>query len=132
MKDRLKKIERVVEVQHQLKRLTEWKLALIRRDQEGLRKAQEQLIGRLNDTSALHGLFVGSMARSLSRLSQEEEVLRESEKALQDKMVDDSMRLKRTERLAQNMAREADAIDEKESLERIIESRTAGKNDSLA
>ncbi|MFT0893125.1 hypothetical protein [Pseudochelatococcus sp. G4_1912] len=132
MKDRLKKIDRVIEVQHQLKRLTEWKLAIIHRDQDGLRRAQEQLIGRLNDESIHHGLFVGSMARRLARLAQEEEGLRETAKELQDKMVDEAMRLKRTERLADNMAREAEAEAEKVSLERIVESRASGKNDSLA
>lgn len=121
----------MVEVQRQLKRLTEWKLALLRRDEAGLRRAQEQLIGHLNDESLHHGLFVGPMARRLSRLSQEEETLRETGKALQGKMVDESMRLKRTERLAETMAREADARNERSSLERIVEVGAAKKGESL-
>lgn len=132
MNDRLKKIERVVEVQRHLKRLTEWKLAILRRDEIGLRNAQEQLIGHLNDQSLHHGLFVGSMARRLSRLAQEEEALRETGKELQERIIDESMRLKRTERLAHNMAREAEAHDERSSLERIVEAGAAKKGESLA
>lgn len=132
MDERLKKIERVVEVQRQLKRLTEWKLALLRRDETGLRRAQEQLIGSLNDGALHHGLFVGSMARRLSRLSQEEEALRETAKTLQERMIAESMRLKRTERLAHGMAREAVAQAERADLERLVEAGTAKKGDSLA
>ncbi|MGV6872323.1 hypothetical protein ACUSIJ_06460 [Pseudochelatococcus sp. B33] len=131
MNDRLKKIERVVEVQRQLKRLSEWKLAILRRDEAGLRAAQEQLIGHLNDGSVHHGLFVGSMARRLSRLSQEEEALRETGKALQERIVGESMRLKRTERLARTMAREAEAQDERTGLEHIVEAGAAKKGESL-
>lgn len=132
MGDRLKKIERVVEVQRQLKRLTEWKLALLRRDEAGLRNAQQQLIGQLNDGSVHHGLFVGAMSRRLSRLSSEEEALRETGKTLQARIVDESMRLKRTERLAQNMARDVEAHSERVGLERIVEAGVARKDDSLA
>lgn len=132
MNDRVRKMERVVEVQRQLKRLTEWKLAILRRDEAGLRKAQEQLVHHLNDDSLHHGLFVGAMARRLSRLSQEEEALRETGKALQEQVVDESMRLKRTERLARTMAREAEAQDERTGLERIVEAGAAKKGESLA
>ncbi|MGI6246120.1 MAG: hypothetical protein ACOYJQ_10165 [Pseudochelatococcus sp.] len=132
MKDRLRKIERVVEVQRQLKRLSEWKLALLRRDEIGLRKAQEDLIGRLNDGAVHHGLFVGSMARRLTRLAQESEEVRAKSEALQERVRDEALRLKRTERLARDVARESEADDEKVGLERILEARKAGGGDSLA
>lgn len=132
MNDRLGKIERVVEVQRQLKRLTEWKLAVLRRDEAGLRAAQAELIGHLNDDSVHHGLFVGPMARRLARLSQEEDALRETAKVLQERIVDESMRLKRTERLANTMAREAEAQDERAGLERMVEAGAARKGESLA
>lgn len=130
--DRVTKMERVVEVQRQLKRLTEWKLAILRRDEAGLRRAQEQLIGHLNDDSRYHGLFVGAMARRLTRLSQEEDALRESGRVLQERMVDESMRLKRTERLAQTVARDAEGREERASLERIVEAGVKKDGESLA
>lgn len=132
MKDRLHKIERVVVVQQQLKRLSEWKLALLRRDEAALGKAQEQLVSRLNDGAAHHGLFVGSMARRLTQLSREAQVVHAESEALQGRVREEALRLKRTERLAQNMARASDAEDEKIGLERIVEAGAARKDDSLA
>ena len=47
-------------------RLAEWKLAELDREKAELAAGQEQLVGALNDDSALQGLFVEAMARRLS------------------------------------------------------------------
>jgi hypothetical protein len=72
-RDRLKRLKRLQDVQKQRHRLEEWKLARLRQEENGLRKAQEEVLDALNADHPLHGLFlaglgarVGSLGRAIA------------------------------------------------------------------
>jgi len=71
--ERLRRLKRLQDVQKQRHRLEEWKLARLRQEENGLRKAQEEVLDALNADHPLHGLFlaglgarVGSLGRAIS------------------------------------------------------------------
>ena len=72
-RERLRRLKRLQEVQKQRHRLEEWKLARLRQEENGLRKAQEDVLDALNADHPLHGLFlaglgarVGSLGRAIA------------------------------------------------------------------
>ena len=72
-RERLMRLKRLQEVQKQRHRLEEWKLARLRQEENGLRKAQEEVLDALNADHPLHGLFlaglgarVGSLGRAIA------------------------------------------------------------------
>ena len=55
MRDRLKKIERVLAVQEQLHRLAQWRMAALDREKAENASGQADLLSALNDDNQLHG-----------------------------------------------------------------------------
>jgi hypothetical protein len=125
------KSRRVLEAFQQLHRIEQWKLADLERRLADLEQMQVELIGALNDTNALHGLFIDATARRLSSTAVEaDRVAREKEvQAL--KLKEHARRVKITERLTQ--ARELEAAREKEAKELmdVVEQTVNHKRTSL-
>ncbi len=67
-RERLRRLERLREVQKQRHRLEEWKLARLRQEESGLRKAQEEVLDALNADHPLHGLFLAGLGARVSSL----------------------------------------------------------------
>lgn len=72
-RERMRRLKRLREVQKQRHRLEEWKLARLRQEENGLRRAQEEVLDALNADHPLHGLFlaglgarVGSLGRAIA------------------------------------------------------------------
>jgi hypothetical protein len=102
---RLKKIERIVKVQERLRQLAEWDLARLDRTRAELRNGEESLLGALND-EFLHGLFVEAMARRLKAIAAETERLNRARDRQMQRLVEESLKLKRTERMSERIRRE--------------------------
>jgi len=128
---RLKKVRRIVEVQAELHRLAEWRLAHLGRQEDELREQQEELVRSLNADSALHGLFVANMARSLRRLAAETERVAGAREAQRRRVHDEAMRLKRTERVEKRLVRSEREAEEKRDLQAFLEG-LANKSDASA
>lgn len=128
---RLRKVRRIVEVQEELHRLAEWRLAHLGRQEDELREQQEELVRSLNGDSALHGLFVANMARSLRRLAAETERVVGAREAQRRRVHDEAMRLKRTERVEKRLERSEREAEEKRDLQAFLEG-LANKSDASA
>ncbi len=72
MKQRIRKINRILKVQERLKQEAELKVSLLEREAAELRTAQEAIIHSMNDHETLHGLFVDVAAKRLQALSTQE------------------------------------------------------------
>lgn len=131
MRDRLKKVQRIVSVHKQLRQLTEWKIASLRREEMRLEQDQEKLIDSLNSDALHHGLFVAAMAKRLSALSTERANVRDSERAMQEKLVEDSVRLKAVERVARHVEQSYDAHQESKQLTAIVEQSVSADSASF-
>lgn len=70
--DRLRKARRLLDVQRQMQRLEEMKVAETRQRQAEAVAQQEEIVAALNGADALQGLFVAQTARRLKSLSEEE------------------------------------------------------------
>lgn len=106
MDQRLKKVERILIVQRRLHQIAEWKLAGIDRERAELQSGRESLVEALNQDRQIHGLFVEAMARRLKALAIETDRVNR-ERALQEKrLLEEGLRLKRTERMTEKVKRE--------------------------
>ncbi len=127
---RLKKIDRIMQVQEQLHRAAEWKLANLVRKQSELSEAQEQAIEALNDDGAFHGLFVDAMARRLHMLGSEADRVRQAQSAQTEVVREEALRLKTTERLSEKLGREQRRALEKRSFQELLEGLAAKRDAS--
>ncbi len=100
MDKRLKKIERVRAVQERLHQMAEWKLAQLDREKAELANGEKALIEALNQDEHLQGLFVEAMAKRLNALARETERVNRARIAQNQRLVEEGLRLKRTERMS--------------------------------
>ena len=132
MQKQAEKARRILAAQQQLHRIEQWKMC--RAASAGsptLEAMQVELIGALNDTNALHGLFIDTTARRLSSIAEEaERVARE--KAVQAlKVKEHATRVKICERLALERAQEFEREKEGKELLDIVEQFVGRKGTSL-
>lgn len=129
--NRARKAARLVKVQARLHDLAESRLAKLVREAAELRKAEEELLGTMNADAVLHGLFIDVLARRLKNLAAEIERNRAEQEAQQAKVLEEAMRLKRTERLAEDASREQQLIDEKKSFQALLDAVAVKRDASL-
>jgi hypothetical protein len=115
----------------QLHRVEQWKMADLERRLAELEKEQMELIGALNDTNALHGLFIDATARRLSTTAEEAERMARAKEAQALRLKEHATRVKISERLT--VAHEREAVREQEAKEllNIVEQTVGRKSTSL-
>jgi hypothetical protein len=130
-KKQFDKSRRILSTEQQLHRMEQWKLADIERRLADLEAMQMELIGALNDTNALHGLFIDTMARRLSSIA--EEVARVAREKERQAMIlkEHATRVKVCERLAQEHRQEYEQEKEGKELLEIVEQFVGRKRTSL-
>ncbi len=106
MNRRLKKTERILEVQEKLHRLAEWKLARIEEEQAELKSDQRSLVEALNENEALHGLFIEAMAKRLAALARETDRVNRTHDEQTKRLFAEALRLGRTERMTERLRRQ--------------------------
>jgi hypothetical protein len=115
MEKRLKSIKRVIAVQEQLRRLAEGKLADLERREANLVSSRREIVASLNEDQALHGLFLEARARRVTSLSKDIASLGRAKEAQAKHLREETGRLKRAERIADELGREHQvALDRKE------------------
>jgi hypothetical protein len=121
MKKRLESMERVVDVQRQLRRMAEVKLAELERRAAALAASRHDLVNALNGDNELHGLFTEAMARRVRSVSTELAELERVKEAQSKRLLDQTSRLKRAERVASSLEKEYEVELEKRNLADLID-----------
>lgn len=107
MSARARKAKRLVSLQDQLHRASEWKLAGIRTDIAANEETRTSLLSTLTDDT-LGPLLVDVTARRLKSAARERAALDQAEGRQKDKVLSEAQRLKRAERMLDKV-RTADA-----------------------
>ncbi|WP_414473360.1 hypothetical protein [Microvirga sp. M2] len=131
MKQRLKKIDRLIRVQQHLHRKAELDLASLQRKEGELKEAQEVLLQTMGESDALHGLFVNVLAKRLKDLSLEE-VRTQAEIVGQKSLtVERALQVKRSERMQSRLKEDIRHMREREELTEILEGMARKERTSL-
>ncbi len=131
MRKKAEKAARILAAEEQLHRIEQWKMSDIERRLADLEAMQVELIGALNDTNALHGLFIDTTARRLSSIAEEAERVGR-EKAVQAlKVKEHATRVKICERIAVERAQEFKREEEGKELLDVVEQFVGRKGTSL-
>jgi hypothetical protein len=131
MDRRLKKIERIRTVQERLHQLAEWKLGELDREKAELASGQKALIEALNQDEHLQGLFVEAMARRLNALARETDRVNLARAAQNRRLVEEGLRLKRTERMSAAARRQYLETLKKHGFEDLLQTLAAIDKASL-
>ena len=126
---RERKIKRILALQRQLHRLSQWRLGELQRQEDAIQGKQRDLIGALNDDGRLQGLFVAAMAKRLSSLADEETRLAGLKKVQKEDVWAHARRVRQSERLADLLAVTRRRDTEKKERDDISE-RAAARPDA--
>jgi len=131
MQKKAEKAGRILAAEEQLYRIEQWKMSDLERRLADLEAMQIELISALNDTNALHGLFIDTTARRLGSIAEEAERVGR-EKAVQAlKLKEHATRVKICERLALERAQDFEREKEGKELQDIVEQFVGRKGTSL-
>ena len=125
------KARRILAAEQQLHRIEQWKLADIERRMAELDTQQVELIGALNETNALHGLFIDATARRLSSIAEEAERVGRERDGQALKLKAHGTRVKMCERLALDREQEFEREKEGKVLLDVVEQFVGRKRTSL-
>jgi hypothetical protein len=131
MKQRIRKIDRILKVQQHLQKEAELKLAKLDREASELKLAQETLIRTMNDHETLHGLFVDVAAKRLQSLASQANVVEKTKVAQKAVAIDKAMQTKRTEKMLTGLKDLERREVEKKDLSSILEALAKGRSASF-
>jgi len=124
MADRLKSIKRILAVQKQLHRLSQWKLGELVNREEALKQRHEELVLFTDEDGSYGAVFSNALMRRLRALGEERSrvgVMKENQSV---KMAKEAQKLGRAESLKDKLESEKRAEDERkelrDNLERIV------------
>lgn len=131
MDKRLRKTRRLLRVQEQLHRITEWKIAALQRQATEVEQAREEIIKTFNGDDALHGLFVEAASRRLQSLAGQASQLQEEQDRQTKIALEQAMQVKRTERMIGTLAAERRREGEKKDLLVLLDGMASKTDASL-
>lgn len=131
MRQRIRKIDRILKVQQHLQKEAELKLGNLEREASELRIAQETLIQTMNDHETLHGLFVDVAAKRLQGLASQASVVEKAKVAQKAVTIDKAMQAKRTEKMLSGLKDQERRDTEKKDLASILELLAKGESASF-
>jgi hypothetical protein len=131
MRQRIRKIDRILKVQQHLQREAELKLAKLEREASELKVAQETLIQTMNDHETLHGLFVDVAAKRLQGLASQAGAVERAKVVQKSVTIDKAMQAKRTEKLLSGLKDQERRETEKKDLVSILEMLSKGESASF-
>lgn len=125
MRERVQSLKRILDVQRHLHSREEVKYARLKQELNACQGEQRALSEALSEDDALHGLFMDVTVRRIKSLQQEEARLTPEVEAQARVLVQHAGRLRNSERLAEELAVELRRAQEREELERLLESGLA-------
>lgn len=131
MDNRVRKSRRILSARQQLHRIEQWKLAQLQARVAELETEQIELIGALNDTNALHGLFIDTMARRLGSLAEETGKVTIEKDAKASELAEHAVGVKLAEQLAKAVAQEVHSEEERKRLLDVIDQFVTWNSTSL-
>ena len=126
MKQRIRKMDRILKVQEHLKKEAELRLSLLEKESAELKAAQEMIIQSMNDHETLHGLFVDVAAKRLQVLSAQANHVDNAKVKQKSITLDKAMQAKRAEKMLLNLKDQDRREIEKKDLASIIETFAKG------
>ncbi|AHB49916.1 hypothetical protein W911_03975 [Hyphomicrobium nitrativorans NL23] len=121
MRDRVKTLKRVLQVQKKLHALEELKYVRLKQKVQQCQDDQRDLTNSLSSEDALHGLFLDMTVRRVQALRLEEARLAPLIEAQQRVLSEHGARLSNSERLSAELGEELKRTDERLELERLLE-----------
>ena len=121
MRQRIRKIDRILRVQQHLQKEAELKLVRLEREASELKLAQETLIQTMNDHETLHGLFVDVAAKRLQGLASQASRVENAKVVQKAATIDKAMQVKRTEKMLSGLKEQERREVEKKDLASILE-----------
>lgn len=125
MRDRVRSLKRILEVQKHLHSVEELKFARLKQKVQECQSEQRALSEALSEEGALHGLFLDMTVRRLKSLQQEEGRLMPELEAQARVLVEHGGRMRNSERLSEELALEVAREEERRELEALLEARFA-------
>lgn len=125
MRDRVKSLKRILEVQRHLHSVEELKLARLKQQVLQCQSEQRALAAALSEDGALRDLFLDVTARRIKSLQQEESRLAPQLEAQARVLIEHGGRMRNSERLSEELAVEVAREDERRELEQLLEARFA-------
>jgi hypothetical protein len=131
MRQRIRKIDRILKVQQHLQKEAELKLGNLEREASDLKVAQETLIQTMNDHETLHGLFVDVAAKRLQGLASQASAVEKAKVVQKAVTIDKAMQAKRTEKMLSGLKDQERREIEKKDLASILELLAKGESASF-
>jgi hypothetical protein len=131
MRQRIRKIDRILKVQQHLQKEAELKLGNLEREASELKVAQEMLIQTMNDHETLHGLFVDVAAKRLQGLASQASAVEKAKVVQKAVTIDKAMQAKRTEKMLSGLKDQERREIEKKDLASILELLAKGESASF-
>lgn len=125
MRDRVRSLKRILEVQRHLHSVEELKFARLKQRVTRCESEQEALTEALSDNGALHSLFMDVTARRIQSLRQEAARLAPQLEAQARVLAEHGGRMRNSERLAAEVFAEQQREEERQDLEWLLEARLA-------
>jgi hypothetical protein len=125
------KAARILAAEEQLHRIEQWRMADLERRLAELESMQIELIGALNDTNALHGLFIDTTARRLSSIAEEAELVGREKAAQALRLKEHAARVKLCQRLLRERERDELRDMEGKELMELVEQFVSRRRTSL-
>lgn len=92
------RFRRIVDLQTQLHRAAEWRLQDLRRQEQELRFAEQEVLGALNRDDPLYSRLAPTLARRLTRLAAEAEMTSAAGDRQADVVIEQTRQLEQAER----------------------------------
>ena len=131
MRQRIRKIDRILKVQQHLQKEAELKLGKLEREASEPKVAQETLIQTMNDHETLHGLFVDVAAKRLQGLASQASAVEKAKVVQKAVTIDKAMQAKRTEKMLSGLKDQERREIEKKDLASILELLAKGESASF-
>jgi predicted TIM-barrel fold metal-dependent hydrolase len=131
LKQRLKKIDRIIKVQQHLHKSAELKLANLQREEIALKTEQEDILQAMSGSDVLHGLFVDVMAKKLKALALEESRTQAAIIEQRTLTVEKALQVKRSEKMFSRLKESGRKEEEKRGLAAILETMAGKGSTSL-
>lgn len=125
MANRVDRANRIVRLQHQLRRVEEARLREIEHALAENEAAQRDLMEALNEDQALRGLFLAAAARRLRALSIEADAMTREKELQAARLKERSVQVRGAERLAQSAEREEQREASRRELAGVVEQAVA-------
>jgi len=131
MKQRIRKIDRLIKVQQHLHKNAEIQLASLQRKEDELKTTQEDLLRSMDDSGALHGLLVDVVAKRLKMLALEETRTRAAVTEQRAVTIEKALQVKRSEKVFSRLKEDVRQEQEKKDLAAILELMVQKEGTSL-